>query len=43
MYWRLMVGKGHHYKQALCAVATRLVNRIYLDTVRNARRIGPPG
>jgi hypothetical protein len=23
-----MVRKGHHHKQALCAVATRLVNRI---------------
>ena len=23
-----MVGRGHHHKQALCAVATRLVNRI---------------
>ncbi len=30
VYWRLMVHKGHHHKQALCAVATRLVNRIYL-------------
>jgi transposase len=29
VYWRLMVRKGHHHKQALCAVATRLVNRIY--------------
>jgi transposase len=29
VYWRLMVNKGHHHKQALCAVATRLVNRIY--------------
>jgi transposase len=28
VYWRLMVHKGHHHKQALCAVATRLVNRI---------------
>lgn len=28
VYWRLMVGKGHHHKQALCAVATRLVNRV---------------
>jgi transposase len=28
VYWRLMVRKGHHHKQALCAVATRLVNRI---------------
>ena len=24
-----MVQKGHHHKQALCAVATRLVNRIF--------------
>ena len=30
VYWRLMVKKGHHHKQALCAVATRLVNRIFL-------------
>jgi transposase len=29
VYWRLMVNKGHHHKQALCAVATRLINRIY--------------
>lgn len=29
VYWRLMVNKGHHHKQALCAVVTRLVNRIY--------------
>lgn len=29
VYWRLMVKKGHHHKQALCAVATRLVNRVY--------------
>lgn len=29
LYWRLMVQKGHHHKQAICAVATRLVNRIY--------------
>ena len=28
VYWRLMVRKGHHHKQALCAVATRLVIRI---------------
>jgi transposase len=28
VYWRLMVRKGHHHKQALCAVAMRLVNRI---------------
>jgi transposase len=24
VYWRMMVGKGHHHKQALCAVAMRL-------------------
>jgi hypothetical protein len=24
-----MVNKGHHHKQAICAVATRLINRIY--------------
>ncbi len=29
VYWRLMVQKGHHHKQALCAVAIRLVNRIF--------------
>lgn len=29
VYCRLMLRKGHHHKQALCAVATRLVNRIY--------------
>jgi transposase len=29
VYWRLMVNKGHHHKQAICAVATRLINRIY--------------
>ena len=29
IYWRLMVLKGHHHKQALCAVANRLVNRIF--------------
>ena len=29
VYWRLMVKKGHHHKQALCAVATRLINRMY--------------
>jgi transposase len=27
-YWRLMVRKGHHHKQALCAVATRPANCI---------------
>ena len=29
VYWRLMTTKGHHHKQALCAVANRLVNRIF--------------
>lgn len=29
VYQSMMVNKGHHHKQALCAVATRLVNRIY--------------
>jgi transposase len=29
VYSRLMMEKGHHHKQALCAVATRLVNRIH--------------
>ena len=29
LYWRLMTTKGHHHKQALCAVANRLVNRIF--------------
>lgn len=28
IYWRLMTTKGHHHKQALCAVANRLANRI---------------
>jgi transposase len=49
VYWRLMVRKGHHHKQALCAVATRLVNRIgrVLRTgescaTRTARRSAPP-
>ena len=37
VYWRLMVKKGHHHKQALCAVATRLVNRIY-----RVRKTGQP-
>ena len=53
-YWRaLMVSKGHYHKQALCAVASRLVNGVYrgkgqfhlnvqTDRVRN--RISPhPG
>lgn len=29
VYWRLMTVRGHHHKQALCAVANRLVNRIF--------------
>jgi transposase len=29
IYWRLMTIRGHHHKQALCAVANRLVNRIF--------------
>lgn len=29
VYWRMMTSKGHHHKQALCAVANRLINRIY--------------
>lgn len=29
VYWRLMTVKGHHHKQAICAVANRLANRIY--------------
>ncbi|HEU0222988.1 MAG TPA: IS110 family transposase [Paracoccaceae bacterium] len=29
VYWRLMTTKGHHHKQALRAVANRLVNRIF--------------
>jgi transposase len=29
IYWRLMTTKGHHHKQAPCAVANRLVNRIF--------------
>lgn len=29
VYSRLMREKGHHHKQALCAVANRLVNRIF--------------
>ena len=37
VYWRLMVKKGHHHKQALCAVATRLVNRIY-KTMKTGQR-----
>jgi transposase len=29
VYWRLMTTRGHHHKQALCAVANRLINRIF--------------
>jgi transposase len=29
VYWGLMTTKGHHHKQALCAVANRLANRIF--------------
>lgn len=29
VYWRLMTARGHHHKQALCALANRLVNRIF--------------
>jgi transposase len=29
VYYTMMVAKGRHHKQALCAVATRLINRIY--------------
>ena len=36
IYWRLMVHKGHHHRQALCAVANRLVNRI-LSVLRSGR------
>lgn len=36
VYWRLMVGKGHHHKQALCGVAIRLVNRI-LSVLKTGR------
>lgn len=29
IYWRLMTIRGHHHKQALCAVANRLADRIF--------------
>ncbi|MCG4274954.1 IS110 family transposase, partial [Acetobacter senegalensis] len=29
IYRKMMMVKGHHHKQALCAVANRLANRIY--------------
>lgn len=45
LYWRLMVRRGHHHKQALCAVANRLVNRIYrvLKTGRPYELRAPDG
>lgn len=36
VYWRLMTMKGHHHKQALCAVANRLANRIF-SVMRSGR------
>jgi transposase len=36
LYWRLMTTKGHHHKQALCAVANRLANRI-LSVMRSGK------
>ena len=36
VYWRMMTDKGHHHKQALCAVANRLVNRIF-SVLRSGR------
>lgn len=36
VYWRLMTAKGHHHKQALCAVANRLANRI-LSVMRSGK------
>lgn len=36
VYWRPMTVKGHHHKQALCAVANRLANRI-LSVMRSGR------
>ena len=36
IYWRLMTTKGHHHKQALCAVANRLANRI-LSVLRRGK------
>ena len=39
VYWRLMTIRGHHHKQALCAVANRLVNRI-LSVLRSGRPYG---
>ncbi|MFO7758209.1 MAG: IS110 family transposase [Roseovarius sp.] len=29
VYWKMMTDKGHHHKQALCAAANRLINRIF--------------
>jgi transposase len=39
VYWRLMTARGHHHKQALCAVANRLVNRI-LSVLRSGKQYG---
>ena len=39
VYWRLMTVRGHHHKQALCAVANRLVNRI-LSVLRSGKPYG---
>lgn len=36
VYWRMMTSKGHHHKQALCAVANRLINRIF-SVLRSGR------
>ena len=36
VYWRLMTTREHHHKQARCAVANRLVNRI-LSVPRSGR------
>jgi transposase len=39
VYWRLMTVRGHHHKQALGAVANRLVNRI-LSVLRRGKPYG---
>lgn len=36
VYWRLMTTRGHHHKQALCAVANRIANRI-LSVLRSGK------
>jgi transposase len=45
VYFRLMLRRGHHHKQALCAVATRPVNRIHrvLKTGEPYELRGPDG